>query len=338
MNKEIYLIDMRYSSHGHYLGDLKEFLYLQDQIEIKYLRFGGRLPAANSRSDVDSITRPISYWSLFKLLLTDRGMNKVFLSCSYIPLFCLSLLTLNFNYYFRFTSMPSVRRSLYKVLIKLMNRLCAGTLVCDYPVKEYLVNELSLQEEKVHVLIGRTIDSYRFNAGTGSKKNVAFVGALNAEKDLTLVLKVLSEVHFDNINFVFASKGIRKAYPSELLNLERSPNSVLIVDDFLPDEEYNKLIANSDYLLIPYTRAYGVRASAVLFDAMKFGKKAITVSLPQFEFYKEKYGLCFTYFDYPSLVNSLNALSVDQHFVPFSLFESYSKSAHKEQFLRLNLI
>ncbi len=337
MKKKVHLIDMRFNPAGHFMGDLKEFESLNESFEFSYTAIGKILEKETS-INIKNITG-IKWLDLFFILLFNRGGNVIFLSCSYLPLLFFSALTLNFNYYFRFTSMPYKMVGVYSKVIRLLSKYTKGIIVCDYPVKDFLISELDVNSDNISVLIGRAMDENHYVKKYSEEKTpikVSFVGALNNEKDLSIFIDVISNVRFDHIEFTLVSKGLNQ-YESELKSIFNSGNSVTLHDSFLSDAEYKSIISRTDYLVIPYTKNYGVRASAVLFDAMKLGKKAITISLPQFEYYKSNFNICLTYSDKKTLIQTLQELSINQKVAYDKLFERYSRCVFVEQFRGLKI-
>ncbi len=335
MKSKVHLIDMRFNPNGHFLGDLREFEDL-DRYSIKYSALGNVIENIDIDIDIDNRFSKSQWIKLFFFMLFNRNGNIVFLSCSYLPLFFTSLVTLNFNYYFRFTSMPYVRIGLYQKIIKILSVFSNGVIVCDYPVSEFLVESLNIDRKKISVLIGRTINKnnykYSCSQGEGNKINVTFVGALNNEKDLTMVLKVICDNAFNNIRFCFYSKGIEQ-YKDQISAVKKNDfNDVVFQDKFLSNDEFNNLIDNADYLLIPYKLNYGIRASAILFDAMKLGKKAITIALPQFLYFEKEFNLCKTYKDEVSMIDLFNTLNNEEIVKGEELFSRYSKPIFIKQF------
>jgi glycosyltransferase involved in cell wall biosynthesis len=339
-NANLHFVDMRYSDKGHYLDDLREFEFVGDSFSCIYYAPCGVeiiLPV-----DFKSETRKKGwgfYLLIYKLLLFKRRERIFFLSCSYIPLFILSILSLNFNYAFRVHSMPIVKVKVYKYIIRLLSKFSCNTVFLDYPVKEFFVNSGFSDKEKSICVIGRTIEIESTNAplivDEQSKFKLLFIGAINEEKDLTPVINGLCQRKIDGVSLSFLSKGISK-YSKNLAEMQKIYPDTCVIDGFLLREEFDKEISKADALILPYKKSYGVRFSAVLNDALKQGKKVLTIQLPQFEYYAKLYNACYLYNDESDIEKAVVALINSKPLRINKLCDEYSEDVKVKQFLRIN--
>ena len=239
---------------------------------------------------------------------------------------------------FRIHSMPIVRVSLYKKIIKLISRLSNKTIFLDHPVKDYFIKNGISDIEKSVCVIGRTlkIAIEKDKLLSGKKFNLTFIGAMNSEKDLQPILTALCRVKIEDLSLTFLSKGIDK-YEKELKALKAVYEDTRIVNRFLSREEYDYEINRSDALILPYKNSYGVRFSAVLNDALKEGKKVLTIRLPQFEFYYKKYNACYLYKNEDDVIDAINKLINSPPLKVDALNEDYSKLIQKNQLKTLGL-
>jgi len=341
LKNRMYLIDMRFSLTGHYLDDLKEFSFLSEAYDCYYYA-----PMEGSQIDIDfssSIKFNTSkkgfafYLKLYLLLLLKRKDKIVFLSCSFMPLFLLSILTLNFNYIFRVHSMPIVRVGVYKKIIRWLSNLSRKTVFLDYPVKEYFISMGYSNPKKSVCVIGRTLNIEKNKPSIIDEKfNLLFIGAMNNEKDLKPIIDALCKEKINNLSLSFLSKGIDK-YEVELDKLKHIYEDVVIVNEFLERSEYDTAIAKADALILPYKVSYGVRFSAVLNDALSLGKKVLTIRLPQFEYYSRKYNSCSLYTDKYDVIKAIRQLMISPPIKIHELNMDYSFETKREQLKRLGL-
>jgi glycosyltransferase involved in cell wall biosynthesis len=337
----LHLVDMRFSLTGHYLDDLKEFSYLVEKYQCAYYA-----PIGTSEESIkinNLITRKISkkgvafYFTLYRLLLLKRKEKIVFLSCSFIPLFILSVMAANFNYIFRVHSMPIVRVRVYKKIIRWLSNLSVSTIFLDYPVKDYFVSKGHSNPKKSTCVIGRTLDIDQESTSLISDKfNLLFIGAMNDEKDLKPIIDALCKTKINNLSLAFLSKGIEK-YASELDDLKLVYEDVEIVNEFLDRSKYDKAIVKADALILPYKVTYGVRFSAVLNDALSLGKKVLTIKLPQFEYYSKKYNSCHLYTNKYDVIEAIEEMMVSSPIKIDELNMDYSLKTKQEQLKRLGL-
>lgn len=335
------LIDMKFNKGGHYIDDLKEFGFLSDKYLCTYYA-----PFNSSEKNIkidDSINLNASskgiafYFLLYRLLLLKRKEKIIFLSCSFIPLFILSILACNFNYIFRVHSMPIVKVRAYRKIIRWLSNLSTNTIFLDYPVKNHFVSKGYSHPTKSTCVIGRTLNiEQQAISATTDKFNLLFIGAMNDEKDLKPIIEALCEQKIDNLTLSFLSNGIDK-YERELGNLKLIYDDINITNKFLERSEYDFAIANADALILPYKKSYGVRFSAVLNDALSLGKKVLTIKLPQFEYYSQKYNCCALYTNKSDVREAIIKIMDSPPIKINQLNKDYSFETKKEQLKRLGL-
>jgi len=333
------LIDMKFNKGGHYIDDLKEFGFLADDYLCKYY---APIDSANVKIDPEFIINALPkgvafYFHIYHLLLTKRREKIIFLSCSFIPLFILSLLSVNFNYIFRVHSMPIVKVVVYKKVIRWLSNLCISTIFLDEPVKDYFISQGYSNPKKSACVIGRTLNIRKgLDERRGEKFNLLFIGAMNNEKDLKPIIDALCENKIDNLTLSFLSKGIER-YDSELKRLRMVYKDLTISNEFLSRTDYDSAIKKADALILPYKKSYGVRFSAVLNDALSLGKKVLTIKLPQFEHYAQRYSACYLYNDKVDVVKAIKELMTSPPLNSSELNADYSQLVKKQQLKRLGL-
>lgn len=339
-NKNIYLIDMRFSLTGHYLDDLSEFSFLAESYRCNYYA-----PIKSSQL-AKNVVKPINiipsnnillfYLKVYFLLL-KRKEGIIFLSCSFIPLFLLSVLTLNFNYIFRIHSLPIVKVRLYKKIIRWMSNLSTSTVFLDYPVKDYFVSNGLSNPVKSTCVIGRTLNiNPKAIYDDKVKFNLLFIGAMNEEKNLKPILDALCREKINNLSLSFLSKGIDK-YERELDKLKLVYEGTIVKNEFLERSEYDYAISRADALILPYKVSYGIRFSAVLNDALSLGKKVLTINLPQFEYHSKKYNSCYLYTSKDDVIEAIRKLMMSPPIKINKLNMDYSFETKKEQLKMLGL-
>ncbi|MFS1464825.1 glycosyltransferase [Vibrio lentus] len=334
-------VDMKFDKSGHYIDDLKEFGFLSKDYICNYYA-----PIDLDKDDVNVDSKFVInalpkgwklYFVIYYLLLTKRNEKIFFLSCSFIPLFILSILSINFNYIFRVHSMPVVKVAVYKKVIRYISNLSINTVFLDEPVKEYFVLKGYSHPKKSACVIGRTLDIEReINTKQERSFNLLFIGAMNSEKDLKPIIDALLDQKIEKLTLSFLSKGI-DCYDAELNDLKSLYEDLIISNEFLSRSDYDSAIKNADALILPYKVSYGVRFSAVLNDALSLGKKVLTIKLPQFEHYAKRYNACYLYNDKFDVVNAINELMSSPPLNKEDLNLDYSQSVKVAQLKRLGL-
>ncbi|WP_218976106.1 hypothetical protein, partial [Providencia stuartii] len=242
---------------------------------------------------------------------------------------------------FRIHALPTIRISLYKRVIKFLSDMSTHTIFLDKPVLDFFIDNNLVNINKSKVLIGRTINhanhSVDFSSRSSDNKfKLTYIGALNDEKDLLPIIKGLSSQKIPGLELGFYSKGIKK-YKNELEALTIIYPSTEIIDSFLSREEYDSIIHRSDALILPYKKTYGVRFSAVLNDALRLGKPVLTINLPQFKYYKDKYNACSLYSDHNEIIKSVTSLINNPDIDIDLLNYDYSERIKEKQIKELEL-
>lgn len=331
---------MRFNKNGHYVDDLKEFSYLSKHYDCNY--YAPLLLKDNIKFDDSFVIHALPcgwglYLKLYFLLLTKRKEKLFFLSCSYIPLLILSMLSFNFSYIFRVHSMPVVKVGLYKKVIRYISKLSINTVFLDAPVKDYFVSRGYSDPRKSVCVIGRTLEiEEKSLTNKDDSFNLLFIGAMNSEKELKPIVDALCEKKIEKLKLSFLSKGIER-YDSELKKLKLLYGDIIISNEFLSRDDYDKAIKNADALILPYKTSYGIRFSAVLNDALSLGKKVLTIRLPQFEYYAKKYNACFLYNDKDDVIKAIHELMISPPLNKKDLNLDYSESVKIKQLKRLGL-
>lgn len=339
---KLHLIDMKYHKSGHYLDDLKEFYSFSDSYCCNYYAPVGDSLELNGEFKVHSKLEGWRfYFLIFRMLLLNRKDKFLFLSCSFFPLFFLSVASFNFNYVFRIHSFPVVRVGFYKIIIPLISRLSRQTIFLDFPVMQFFIDNNLTDKDKSICVIGRVIpdcadSKEEAKSDESTPFKLLFIGAMNEEKDLHPVISGLSKRKIEGISLSFLSKGIN-LYNKELSELLDIYPGTHIYDGFLPREDFDQAIRDADALILPYRKSYGVRFSAVLNDALRQKKKVLTIRLPQFEYYSEKYNACALYDDETNVSNAVFELLNREPLKACDLLADYSEVVKKDQFMRINL-
>jgi glycosyltransferase involved in cell wall biosynthesis len=295
----ITLVDMRFSSSGHYIDDLLSMCSLLKGEEIKYLANGDGKAGAqlDSLSNIECsfILRSYAfYWRLFWMLWKGRNQKLIFLSCSYFQLFLLSVVTKNFYYYFRIHSLPVKWVWAYRYVISALSRMSRGAIFLDYPVKDWFNEEGIVSSSRSNVLIGRAIPiPNRPIIQMPNVPRVAFIGSINSEKDVGAMLSGLGSGRVGSYRISLYSKGI-KNYAGELIRMQRAGWDIDFEDQFYERVRLDELYRKSDIVVLPYRYSYGVRFSAVLNDALRNGCVVIAPELPQFVYYSREFGVVVT--------------------------------------------
>lgn len=132
--------------------------------------------------------------------------------------------------------------------------------------------------------------------------NILFIGHFRKEKNLEWLLDVWSscsdEEYLNKLKLTVAGSGN--------LGFRGSLKNAIIINQYITDEQYNKLLSQANFVILPY---HGVTNSGVLNDAMAAGLPCIVSNDPLF--LDHKYIMKnYMFHDVDSLKNILRAISM----------------------------
>ncbi len=134
--------------------------------------------------------------------------------------------------------------------------------------------------------------------------DVAVIGTVTNEKNYEMVVRVFSGSDY---KIIIAGNFKDKQRLNTLL-LESSPN-VQIVDDYLEEAEYERILKSSKYIMLPYFESKVPKSSGVVLDALYRHIPVIVPDNEAFKFVKEK-NLGIVYHDILSIDNLMMNYSI----------------------------
>jgi len=154
------------------------------------------------------------------------------------------------------------------------------------------------------------------NIGKGHQITVSFLGDGRYEKGLLLFMEAANRLINKSFRFVIQEADLR-GYPSESLGrfghlkgILQQRENIFFVDKHLSQKEFQQIIFDSDFLVLPYHPAnYDMRVSGLLIQGLLVGKPAVVSSNTWLADEVKKYstGLSFVY-DQKDTEKSINNL------------------------------
>lgn len=127
--------------------------------------------------------------------------------------------------------------------------------------------------------------------------DIAVVGTVTNEKNYEMVVSVFSGSEYK----VIIAGNFRDKQRLSALKLKSSSN-IQIVDDYLAEVEYERILKSSKYIMLPYFESKIPKSSGVVLDALYRNIPVIVPDNEAFEFVKEK-NLGIVYHDVLNIEN-----------------------------------
>lgn len=277
LKKKINFVDALFSNEGHYVCDIQKYNYLSEKYELHYF-INGKLNKQN-RAQLSnfiiheslgnkSLLGQIKYLFNIKAMLTNKDFN-FFMSIKYTSLFVFSLLTNFYAFFLLVHFFPTTRILFNKASLWFILKRSNGFMVLDKSVKDDVEGHIGKIGE-IKVIHSRDLILPKNDNKSDNKLVVSFIGAINAYKDVSLLIELLNEKHYPGLEFHLYSKGITE-YTNGILAI----NNILIKDEYFSPRDYSVYLKESDYIFLSYKPNYGVRFSGMVFDGLNNGCQLI---------------------------------------------------------------
>lgn len=121
-----------------------------------------------------------------------------------------------------------------------------------------------------------------------NKIKVLCISGSNDKKQLKDFVRYYGEVLKEN--------NIELIIKKDFINLESENDAIVMVNNYLSDDEYNKIYREIDIVLMLFPKDYKYRCSGTIIDAFSYNKKVISSPILEAVSYKKKFpDICTTY-------------------------------------------
>jgi len=286
LKQRVNLIEGLFSNEGHFVKDIKNYDYLHKEYDVHYY-INGSLNEVNKNELKDFTVHEYKdskklLGKIFFHLFVFKSVNKkdynLIMSAKYIPLLISSLFSRFWSYYLLVHFFPVSSFYINKLVLSTLYYFTNGFFVLSDSVKNDVSSKIiGCRTGSIRVIHSRDIEAKTKN-DKKEKFVFSFIGAMNEFKDVSLLLNLIKEVKYSNVQFRFYSKGI-KPYLKSI----GSENEVIIKDEYFTPDEYDKFMSESDFVFVSYTQCYGVRFSGIVFDALNAGAQVVCNSNRSFD-------------------------------------------------------
>lgn len=335
MKKKINFIDALFSKEGHFLNDINNFSYLSDEFSLSYFLNGNISCTANSIIRFFQLHQYNKGHSIFKqtifLFHTFRKIKSFnfnyILSCNYISLYLISLFFRK-NFYVLIHFIPTNNLFLYKLILKLLLSRSNGFIFLNEYIMLDFERKISHKKSKLFVVNSRDLIFNFKQLSINKIKTVLFIGVLNEFKSIDMLVKLINTNYYDNVRFIFASKGIKKLIPNLI-----SKNNVIIEDDYLSEDKYQNYMHVADFVFLSYVKNYGVRFSGTFIDAINNNCNTICNDIEIFKYFTSKYNTGYIFKNENELHNIL--LNLQHIDINPKMYNDFSSNKRKSDFISI---
>ena len=138
--------------------------------------------------------------------------------------------------------------------------------------------------------------------------NLLFIGTLRPEKNVEFCIAALNRLNNPNIYYTIAGRcKTDEVYNKKIEKLIEGMHNVYRIDRYIPEEEYNRLINECDFLILCDKTQASCASNGTMSEALLMGKPIIAPDINPFKYEVETYrvGYLYKYGDIDSLCNIL---------------------------------
>lgn len=123
-----------------------------------------------------------------------------------------------------------------------------------------------------------------------------FIGTLRPEKKVEFCIEALKRLNNPNIFYTIAGRcKTDESYNKKIERMIRGVSNVRRIDRYIPEEEYNKLINECDFLILCDKTQASCVSNGTMSEALLMGKPIIAPNINPFKYEVETYGVGYLY-------------------------------------------
>lgn len=160
---------------------------------------------------------------------------------------------------------------------------------------------------------------------TNSKVRVNFIGAVREEKGIKNYLELVQKLPADLFEFKIIGKIADDDFAlKKEVELACVKANVFLENRFIDKEEFGKLIAESDFIMLSYDREeYFCRGSGMIYDLVLQETSFIAQNFGVFKFYADNFKIGITYDDVSELAEHLKKYAAQKEKFTFAQVKEY---------------
>lgn len=137
---------------------------------------------------------------------------------------------------------------------------------------------------------------------------ILYIGTIRPSKQIEFCLEAMKRINKSNILYTIAGRCREdKEYGDKINLLAASTPNVVRIDRYIPDEEYEQLLNDCDFVVLCDEKEASCASNGTMSEALLHGKPIIAPDINPFKYEVEKYGVGFLY-KYGDVVSLCNVL------------------------------
>lgn len=187
-------------------------------------------------------------------------------------------------------------------------------VVLSTEMKEYLIKNKKIALEKIEIIPNwyKNINYSPYKKRKNEKFKIFYGGNMGLAQNIDVILKTAIELKNDkNIEFHFVGHGIKKEKIIEAIEKEKLTNCHMY--DFLPKDDYDKLILEADILVVSLEeKVKGLGSPSKVYSYLASGKPIIAIMPENTDVVKdiknEQNGIVITDYNYKTLISEIKKI------------------------------
>lgn len=201
-----------------------------------------------------------------------------------------------------------ISKALYRNIHKTKN---LKLIVSNELIKKEFEKIVGLESERLILRPERIINEKKLLPGkgeNGKSLNLLFIGTLRPFKNVEFCLEALKRIDDKRITYTIAGRCKNDAvYNERIASLSADLPNVIRIDRYIPDDEYEQLMSNCDFLILCDKKQASCASNGTMTEALLHGKPIIAPDFNPFKNEVERYkiGYLYRYDDVESLCDIL---------------------------------
>lgn len=189
-----------------------------------------------------------------------------------------------------------ISKALYKNIHKHKN---LNLIVSNKLIKDEFVEHVGVEQNRIVLRPERVIKEKCLIEGKKNKENslsLLFIGTLRPSKNVEFCIEAIKRLNDKRITYTVAGRcKSDKKYSEKISKLSENVQNVYRIDRFIPNEEYEELIRNCDFLILCDKKESSCASNGTMSEALLHGKPIIAPDYDPFKYEVEKYGVGILY-------------------------------------------
>lgn len=128
------------------------------------------------------------------------------------------------------------------------------------------------------------------------KLNILYIGTIRPSKNIDFCLETIKKLNNERIIYTIAGRArTDEQYGYKINNLASTIPNVIRIDRYIPDDEYEQLIGDCDFMILCDKKESSCASNGTMTEALLRGKPIIAPDIDPFKYEVEKFGIGYLY-------------------------------------------